>query len=40
MVVLFTGPIPVFAGFKQSKKQQQKNKKKQIVFRRFALSTD
>lgn len=39
MVVLFTGPIPVFAGFKQSKKQQQKNPK-QNVFRRFALSTD
>lgn len=40
MVVLFTGPIPVCAGFKQSKKQQQQKKTRQNVFRRFALSTD
>lgn len=26
MVVLFTGPIPVCAGFKQSQKQQQQKK--------------
>lgn len=32
MVVLFTGPIPVCAGFKQSKKQQQQQKKQDKMF--------